>query len=632
VIQRTCRCGHLPAILLTIGSSVPLNVEQNQEQELELMRPLRAQGAEVLPDGGVRYRTWCEHRQVDVLILAPDNLVARTLPLQSDGDGYFSVIDEEGKAGDRYRYRFDGTGDGWPDPAARFAPAGVHGPGMVIDPSSFVWSDWSWKPPSPRDLVIYELHVGTFTPGGTFRDVIEKLDHITELGANAIELMPVADFPGERNWGYDGVLLYAPARCYGTPDDLRALVDAAHARELAVILDVVYNHLGPDGNYLGLYNKRYYSAARQTPWGAGFMLEFEQVRDFFVENPPYWMREFHIDGFRLDATHHIQDSCDPHLLAEIATRVHELGGFVMAEDERNEPALIRPAEAGGMGLDACWADDFHHVVRVALTGEDRAYFQNFAGTPDELASTLQHGWLFTGQLKPETGEKRGGETGDLQPHQFVYCISNHDQVGNRAFGDRLHQSVSAPAYRAASALLCLVPYTPLLFMGQEWATSSPFRFFTHHNDELGARVTTGRRREFKDFLSSGDSPQGQDIPDPQEDATFLASKLNWEERDSPGHAAVLELYRACLALRPRLPRARRSDYRIERHRSGIVLLRYVTAEPEILIAVDLTGTGTEPAQIFGKDHRLILSSNERRFGGDDEEPFSVPSVAVFHPG
>ncbi|MBA2269921.1 MAG: malto-oligosyltrehalose trehalohydrolase, partial [Chthoniobacterales bacterium] len=443
----------------------------------------RSQGAE-LTAAGVRYRTWCEHDRVDVLLVDATGAVLRTLPLEPEGDGYFSGIDQEGRAGDLYRYRLSDTGD-WPDPASRAQPFGVHGPSSVVDPSAFRWGDASWKAPAYRDLVIYELHVGTFTGAGTFRATIEKLEYLVALGVNAIEIMPVADFPGDRNWGYDGVSLYAPSRAYGEPDDFRALVDAAHAGGLAVILDVVYNHLGPDGNYLGCYHSGYFNSEHETPWGVGLNHEQAAVRDFFSENALYWMREFHIDGFRLDATHAIVDDSPQHILAEIAERVHARGGFVIAEDDRNDPNLLRASNAGGLGFDGCWSDDFHHTVRVMLTKQREGYYANFEGTSRELADTLAHGWHFRGQPRPTSGKPRGGESIDLQPEQFVYCISNHDQVGNRAFGERLGHVVEPAAYRAASGLLCLVPYTPMLFMGQEWAASTPFQFFTEHNAELG---------------------------------------------------------------------------------------------------------------------------------------------------
>ncbi|MBA2242659.1 MAG: malto-oligosyltrehalose trehalohydrolase, partial [Chthoniobacterales bacterium] len=418
-------------------------------------RRLHPQGAEIL-EGGVHYRTWCKHDHASVLILDERMEVRRTIRLRSERGDYFSGFDDQGGAGDLYRYCFDQERS-WPDPASRFQPTGVHGSSLVVDPATFRWTDQTWVAPPCPELVLYELHIGTFTPEGTFRAAITKLDHLVRLGVNAIEIMPVGDFAGERNWGYDGVLLYAPARTYGNPDDLRALVDAAHGRGLGIILDVVYNHMGPEGNYLGVYHPEYFSPEHKTPWGAGLNFAQETVREFVAGNTIYWMRDFHIDGFRLDATHAILDSSEEHILAEISERVHEAGGFLIAEDDRNAPEVLRRVNEGGLGFNGVWSDDFHHVVRVALTSEREGYYEHFCGTPTELAETLQHGWLFRGQRIRRDGKLRGGESIQFDPERFVYCITNHDQVGNRAFGERLGQVIEPAAYRAASALLCLVP-------------------------------------------------------------------------------------------------------------------------------------------------------------------------------
>ncbi len=598
----------------------------------------RSQGAEVTP-AGVCYRTWCKHDRVAVMIVDESRTTRRTIPLKSEGGGYFSGTDEAGQAGDLYFYRF-GDSQGWPDPASRFQPFGVHGPSMVIDPALHDWTDRAWSAPPFSDLIIYELHVGTFTPEGTFRSAIDRLEHLVGLGVTAIELMPVGDFPGERNWGYDGVMLYAPARAYGQPDDLRALVDAAHARGLAVILDVVYNHFGPDGNYTGVYHDGYKNEALHTPWGAALNYGTEPVRAFFTENAPYWRREFHIDGFRLDATHEIKDASETHILAEIAARVHSVGGFVIAEDDRNEPKLLTPALRGGFGFDGAWADDFHHVIHVTLTGHQEGYYGKYDGTSTELAQTLAHGWLVRDQKQGLTGRSRGGDPANLPPPQFVYCISNHDQVGNRAFGERLGQIVSPAAYRAASALLCLVPQTPMLFMGQEWSASTPFQFFTDHHADLGASVTAGRRREFSHFAAFRDPQMRAAIPDPQAARTFTNSKLHWEELHEPAHAGVLLLYRKFLQLRQTHHAFReRSCDRVEVRElaDGIVALLFGRAgEYECCVATDLVGGHAAPtmddpqfAPGGAREWQLLLSSNETRFGGAGEPPFTVPTTLVF---
>ena len=590
----------------------------------------RSQGAEVLAEGGVRYRTWAPGQSaVEVELYDQGGTPLRKLSLGKESGGYFSATDSAGRAGDRYKYRFGGNA--WPDPASRSNPDGVHGAAEVIDPRAFSWTDDDWKSPALEELVIYELHVGTFTDAGTFRGAIERFDHLVRLGVNALELMPLAAFPGARNWGYDGVLLYAPANVYGSPDDLRALVDAAHARGLAVILDVVYNHLGPDGNYLGTYSREYFNPAHKTPWGDAFNFELKPVREFFAQNPEYWYREFHVDGFRLDATHAIVDSSTPHFLTEVAERVHSLGGFVIVEDERNEPDLLLPVARGGVGLDAFWADDFHHVVRVMLAGEREGYYRSYEGTLEELAETLRDGWLLHGESRRRKGASEAEECAEVRPEQLVFCISNHDQIGNQAFGRRLSEVCSPAAYRAASALLCLVPYTPLLFMGQEWAASTRFQFFTDHEPDLGHRVTEGRREEFKGFALFRDPAAREKIPDPQAETTFQRSKLKWDEREEGQHAGTLRLYAELLHLRRSLPALQnraRANWKISRPVNGILQITFGEGTSQrCALVVDLTGRHDDPMR--GDDRwQLLLSTNEARFGGSDPAAFSQPEVRV----
>lgn len=590
----------------------------------------RSQGADLV-EGGVHYRTWAPARsEIAAVIFDRAGAELRTISLTKSEEGYFSGLDERGRAGDRYQYRFEGRD--WPDPASRFNPDGVHGPAQVVDPCDYEWRDGSWRTPTFSGLVLYELHLGTFTPEGTFRAAIAKLNHLVELGVNAVEIMPIADFPGARNWGYDGVLLYAPARVYGSPNDLRALVDAAHTRGLAVVLDVVYNHLGPDGNYLGTYSRDYFNPAHKTPWGDAFNFELLPVRQFFLENAEYWRREFHFDGFRLDATHAIIDTSETHFLAEVAARVHSLGGFVTVEDERNEPQLLLPAARGGMGLDASWADDFHHVVRVLLTGVSEGYYRSYEGTVAELAATLRDGWLLHGEARRRSLTNVPNECAELPPAQFVFCIMNHDQIGNQAFGRRLNERVAPANYRAASALLCLAPYTPLLFMGQEWAAASPFQFFTDHEPDLGRKITAGRREEFSDFKEFRDPKMREQIPDPQAVEAFMRSKLHWEERSERSHAEVLLLYRELLCLRrthPAWQNRGRDNWRVTRWESGIVQLEFGLTNPETrcLVLVDLLGGHAAPALERGR-WDLLLSTNERRFGGEEAAPFTSPEVRV----
>jgi maltooligosyltrehalose trehalohydrolase len=596
----------------------------------KLSKPLRSQGADLVEDG-VRYRTWVPgKKKVEVVIFDPSGPAKRIVSLVEEPAGYFSAIDRDGLAGDRYKYRFEGSD--WPDPASRFNPDGVHGAGQVVDPSDYIWGDRAWSPPRVSELIIYELHVGTFTAEGTFEAAIGKLEHLVDLGVTALEIMPVADFPGTRNWGYDGVLLYAPARVYGQPNDLRRLVDAAHQRGLAVILDVVYNHLGPDGNYLGAYSRDYFNPGHKTPWGDSLNFELKPVRDFFVENTCYWRREFHIDGFRLDATHAIADTSTKHVLAEIAEVVHSLGGFVTAEDERNEPQLLLPPERGGMGLDAMWADDFHHVVRVMLTGTREGYYKPYEGTAPELAATLEHGWLFEGRERQRRGRDQPAAT-SVRPEQLIFCIMNHDQIGNHAFGARLNHLVSPTAFRAASALLCLVPFTPLIFMGQEWAASSPFQYFTDHEPRLGQLVTEGRREEFRGFAAFRDPTAREKIPDPQREEACLQSKLRWDEIGKGRHAATLRLYCEFLQLRRQsavLRNRSRDNFKVLEPIGGIIRLLFGRPESEqILILADLAGGHRAPELDGTRIWQPLLSSNEKRFGGEDSMPFSEPEVRVF---
>ncbi|HEU0014046.1 MAG TPA: malto-oligosyltrehalose trehalohydrolase, partial [Longimicrobium sp.] len=452
-------------------------------------------GARIVP-GGVELRVWAPaSRRVDVVVYGPD--AERVAPLDAGQDGWFAGVVQGIGAGARYKLRLD-EGDAFPDPASRAQPEGVHGASEVVDPAAFRWTDDGWRGLDPDGLVIYELHVGTATPEGTFDALIPRLDHFAELGVTAIELMPVAGFPGVRNWGYDGVSLYAPQASYGGPEGLRRLVDAAHARGLGVVLDVVYNHLGPEGNYLhAVTGGRYFTDRVCTPWGDAIDYARRPVREFAIRNAEHWVREYRLDGLRLDATHTIADPSPTHLLAELAQRVRAAADrpvVLIAEDERNERALLLPPPEGA-GLDGVWADDLHHQLRRHTAGDHESYFSDYTGTAEDVAKTLRRGWFYEGQVSRNHGAPRGTPADGLPPRAFVHCIQNHDQVGNRALGDRLTESVPLPVYRAASALLLLSPYTPLLWMGQEWAATSPFQYFTDHPPELGKLVTEGRREE-----------------------------------------------------------------------------------------------------------------------------------------
>jgi maltooligosyltrehalose trehalohydrolase len=590
------------------------------------MRQLKnlSQGAEITRDG-VTYRTWATGKKVVSTVITDEaGTVVRELPMKLGEDGYYSVADPESGAGTFYQFRLDG--DCFPDMASRFQPKGVHGPSQVINPHSFGWTDSTWKAPQLTDLVIYETHIGTFTREGTYESLVERFDHLLQLGVNAIEIMPIADFAGERNWGYDGVFLFAPAHDYGHPDGFRTLVNAAHNVGLAVILDVVYNHLGPDGNYLGSYSKNYFNDAHHTPWGSAFNLDkpdFKPVRTFFSENPIYWMEEFHIDGFRLDATHAIPDDSPKHLIQEIAESVQERGGLVICEDPRNDRMLILPRDQDGYGCDAVWADDFHHVVRVQMTGENEGYLSYFTGSMKELMKTLREGWLFSGDIQKD-GIPRGTNGSDLEPERFVHCISNHDQVGNKAFGTRLNHIVTPAAYRAASALLLTAPYSVMLFMGQEWAASSPFLYFTDHYEELGKGITEGRRKEFADFSEFNDPKALKQIPDPQALTTFEISKLLWNELSNSPHAETLRLYTDLLRFRrTNLSNRHRESWHVDQVSNFTVALRYHReSQGDVLIlsqlvtnkvSIPLEHKTLRPAA--GKTWRFTHSSNESIYGG-----------------
>jgi maltooligosyltrehalose trehalohydrolase len=584
-----------------------------------------------LRDNGVRFRVWAEDAQrVEVVILGAEDKEQHAHDLTRDTKGYFEGFIEGVGAGTRYMYRLNGD-TLRPDPASRYQPEGVHGPSEVVG-SAFGWSDGgTWQGISLEEMVIYEVHIGTATPEGTFETFIEKLLHLKSLGVNTIEIMPVADFPGTRNWGYDGVDLFAPANAYGGPQGLKRLVDAAHAQGIAVLLDVVYNHLGPSGNYLRDFSRSYFTAAHKTPWGDALNYANPHVREFFLSNAFYWAHEYNMDGLRLDATHAILDDTNPHILQEIPARVKETlpsgRHFVIcAEDERNEVWVITPTEAGGAGIDTVWADDFHHQVRSAFAGDDEGYYIDFTGSPADLAETLNRGWFYAGQPSRFTGHKRGTDASHIDPPHFIYCIQNHDQIGNRPLGDRLNASIGPDAYRAASALLLLSPYTPLLFQGQEWAASTPFLYFTDHEHELGKLVTEGRRAEFASFKGF----HGEDVPDPQATSTFMASKLNWHEVEQGEHGQMLALYRELLHLRATLPAFKqrpRANFRSAHVDTHTIAVRYLSLSgaDDLLALVSLYGdldldlAGTDITQP-PEDYRWqpVLSTEEARFGGSQD--------------
>ncbi len=465
------------------------------------------------------------------------------LPMEPRGDGLFVRITPDAPPGTLYQFVLDGRA--LPDPFARDLPQGVHGPARVTR-STYAWRHGKGVRRPLSSQVIYELHVGTFTPAGTFQAAQERLPDLVDLGVTTLELMPVAAFAGGRGWGYDGVGLFAPFAPYGSPDALRAFIDAAHGLGLGVLLDVVYNHLGPAGNYLAAYSPDYFTRGAGNAWGDAPNFADPPMRTLVLDNARYWLGEFRLDGLRLDATHALVDPSPQHVLAELVAMARALdpGLTLIAEDERNEADLVR-----GVGLDAVWADDFHHALHVTLTGEHDGYFAAFEPGVAGVAQAIQQGWIYQGQHCAALGGPRGTPADGLPASAFVYCIQNHDQVGNRALGERLTELVSVDVYCMASGLLLFLPMTPLLFMGQEWAASTPFLYFTDHEPELGALVSAGRREEFKRFRAFSDPAVRARIPDPQAPETFARSRLRWDERKEGYHARVLGLYRSLLALR-----------------------------------------------------------------------------------
>ena len=583
---------------------------------------------------GTRFRVWApKTSNLEVVLLGAET---STVPLQRFHDGTWGGYLDGLRAGSRYKYRID-QGD-FPDPASRFQPEGVHGPSEVIDCFSFPWTDQNWQGVKHKDLILYELHVGTFSPEGTFAGVIRRLPYLRELGITAVELMPVADFPGQRNWGYDGVDLFAPARVYGRPDDLRRLVNEAHRLGLAVFMDVVYNHLGPEGNYLPTFSPYYFSSEHTNPWGQALNFDREHssmVRRFFIENAMHWIHEYHIDGLRLDATHAIIDDSQVQFVAELVTRVresvHGRRTYIIAEDHRNLHYMVRPEGEGGWGLDGVWADDFHHEVRVALAGDNEGYFRDFEGSMSKLAETLNRGWLYSGQFSAYLKEHRGTDPTGIPPRRFVFCLQNHDQIGNRAFGDRLHTQIDDAAFRAASVLMLCAPATPLIFMGQEWAASTPFRYFTDHPEELGRLVTEGRRKEFRHFRDFSDEEARQRIPDPQAESTFLASRLKWEETTCDPHFSMFRLYQALLALRRTEPAIRYTGvgsfqaYALSEH--TLLLRQNADFGPGLLAIIQMEGSAEVDlaghpslAGLVATRSQLILTTEDPPFAVDPQPP------------
>ncbi|HYD51929.1 MAG TPA: malto-oligosyltrehalose trehalohydrolase [Gemmatimonadaceae bacterium] len=602
-------------------------------------------GAEAGADGGVHFRVWAPARRVVEVVIEGER--PSTHPLEHEDDGYHAGFVADAGVGTRYRFRLDGRGP-FPDPASRFQPDGPHGPSMVVDPAAYRWSDGGWRGLTLRGQVLYEMHVGTFTREGTWRAAMRELPALADVGVTAIEMMPVADFPGRFGWGYDGVALFAPTRLYGTPDDLRAFVDRAHALGIGVLLDVVYNHFGPDGCYLREYADEYFSTTHRSEWGESPNFDGERcgpVREFFLSNAAYWVDEFHLDGLRLDATQSIVDESEPHVLVELGRRVREAargrGTLIVNENEPQQARLVRPPETkGGCGLDMIWNDDWHHTAIVALTGQDEAYYTDYRGSAQELVSAAKHGFLYQGQWYRWQRKRRGSPAFDLEPARFVHFLENHDQIANSGTGARPSAMASPARWRALTALLLLGPQTPMLFQGQEWKASSPFLFFADHRPELARQVTKGRREFMAQFANLALPEVAERLALAHEPSTFERCKLDRAERERNGEAVAL--HRDLLRLRREDPCfANAEGGRVD----GAVLaphafvLRWFGADGDRLLVVNLGQSlhldpAPEPllAPPEGMRWAVRWSSQQLEYGGLGTLPPDAPETDRAIPG
>ena len=550
--------------------------------------------------------------------------VRRRVDLVPIGDGVFEGgLREDVAPGTLYRFSLDGHA--LPDPFARWLPQGVHGPAAVVD-SRHPWKH-PQRPRSLEDSVFYELHVGTFTQAGTYGAAREHLVELADLGITTVELMPLATFPGRRGWGYDGVAPFAPYPGYGTPEDLRLFVDEAHGLGLSVVLDVVYNHFGPDGNYLAAYSPEYFTDGVHTPWGAAPNFANPFMRDLVVSNACAWLTDYRFDGLRLDATHALVDPGPTHILRELAGEVAALSPtrLLVAEDERNLPSLVED-----LGIHGIWADDFHHQVHVLATGERDGYYGCFRPSVEDLAHVIAHGWLYEGQRWALTGVPRGRSAASLPPSSFVLSIQNHDQVGNRALGDRLFTSAEGARLAAATVLLLFLSATPLLFMGQEWGSASPFLYFTDHSPELGSQITSGRRGQFRDFAAFADGASLERIPDPQADDTFLRSKLDWTERGEPAARKLLATTRQMLELRrndPVLRAAGREGLGAHAEGNLLVVTRGAAGRRLLLVSFDSSPLRV-PASFLPEDAELLVASDAGAWSDRHLAPYAAAVFCV----
>lgn len=572
----------------------------------------------------------------------------RRVDLVEEGLGYWSALVEPGEQERHYFYEL--SQGVFPDPASRFQPEGPHGPSRIIDPSKFVWSDAAWKGLRRDEQVIYELHVGTFTKEGNWASATASLKNLAELGVTVLEIMPVADFPGKFGWGYDGVNLFAPSRLYGEPDEFRKFVNEAHRLGLGVILDVVYNHFGPDGCYLREFSPHYFSDRYQNEWGEALNFDGEDsgpVREFFIANATYWIDEFHLDGYRFDATQQIFDSSSRHIVTELAAQARKAAGgkgiYLVAENEPQEASLVRDPGDGGSGLDSIWNDDFHHSAVVAMTGRNEAYYTDYLGNPQEFISSAKWGFLFQGQRYKWQKQRRGTPSLDLAPSNLVHYLQSHDQVANSLWGNRIHTLTSGARFRAFTALLLLGPNTPMLFQGQEFAASAPFLYFADHGSELAKLVAKGRSEFLAQFPSIASREAISHLPDPENVATFERCKLNHEERDA--NQLVWKLHRDLLKLRkadPILGKAKRGNYDGAVLGGAAFVLRFFGRNQDDRLIVFNFGSGLqldpapEPllAPPLGCEWQIQWSSEDPAYGGggtpplESEENWQLPAESA----
>lgn len=589
-------------------------------------------GAEIV-NGGVHFRVWAPAAKTVEVVFDGGPIVA----LKAEESGYFSGLVDGAGGGTRYKYRLDG-GEMCPDPASRFQPEGPHGSSEIVDAAQFSWTDSNWRGIALPHQAIYEMHVGTFTREGTWVSAMTELPHLAELGVTVLEVMPVGEFPGRFGWGYDGVQWFAPAHIYGTPDDFRRFVNRAHGLGLGVILDVVFNHLGPDGNYMGKYAPQFF-CEETTDWGRAINFDGREsgpVREFVIANACYWIEEFHLDGLRLDATQDIHDCSEDHILRAIAREARRRAAprniIVIAENEPQEPRLVRAPEQCGYGLDGLWNDDFHHAAMVALTGRNEAYYSDYLGTPQEFISSAKYGYLYQGQRYQWQKKRRGTPALDLRPAAFVNFIQNHDQVANSAYGQRCHALASPGKLRTLTALWLLAPGTPMLFQGQEFAASSPFLFFADHTPELARKIREGRAEFLAQFRSLATPEMQKRFADPGDPATFERSKLDHDERRS--HREIYDLHCDLLKLRREEPvfhaqKPRGLDGAVLS--SDAFVLRFFGDEGDdrlllVNLGVDLhLDPAPEPLLAPPEDRRWVTlwSSEDPKYGGTGTPPLDT---------